>query len=162
MLTEKITMTIWGKQVQQKKTFWLTYGSLFKMWMSLSISNQYKASLSIMCKVIFGYVFTVQVVICVSFSLLDTVVSYQNESFSSKWELPLLPPSSLELWRKERAGKAALILMKNSQFDRTLRYMTSSVALRIPIAQFYCRSTIIPMKISPLNGPSAQFVTPIW
>ena len=53
-----------------------------------------------------------------------TVVSYQNESFSSKWELPFLPPSSLELWRKERARKAALILMKNSQFDRTLRYVT--------------------------------------
>ena len=27
----------------------------------------------------------------------DTVVSYQNESFSSKLELPFLPPSSLEL-----------------------------------------------------------------
>ena len=26
-----------------------------------------------------------------------------NESFPSKWELPCLPPSSLELWRKERA-----------------------------------------------------------
>ena len=50
-----------------------------------------------------------------------TVVSYQNESFSSKWELPFLPPSSLELWRKERARKAALILMKNSHFDRTLQ-----------------------------------------
>ena len=50
-----------------------------------------------------------------------TVVSYQNERFSSKWELPFLPPSSLELWRKERARKAALILMKNSHFDRTLR-----------------------------------------
>ena len=34
-----------------------------------------------------------------------TVVSYQNESFSSKWELPCLPPSSLELWRKERASR---------------------------------------------------------
>ena len=42
--------------------------------------------------------------------------------FSAKWELPLLPPSFLELWRNERARKAALILMKNSQFDRTLRY----------------------------------------
>ena len=57
--------------------------------------------------------------------VMYTVVSYQNESFSSKWELPFLPPSSLELWRKERARKAALILMKNSQFDRTLRYVTS-------------------------------------
>ena len=34
-----------------------------------------------------------------------TVVSYQNDSFSSKVELPCLPPSSLELWRKERAKK---------------------------------------------------------
>ena len=34
-----------------------------------------------------------------------TVVSYQNESFSSKWELPCLSPSSLELWRKERARR---------------------------------------------------------
>ena len=34
-----------------------------------------------------------------------TVVSYQNESFSSKWELPCLPPSSLELWRRERASR---------------------------------------------------------
>ena len=42
--------------------------------------------------------------------------------FLSKWELPFLPPSSLELWRKERARKAALILMKISHFDRTLRY----------------------------------------
>ena len=31
-----------------------------------------------------------------------TVVSYQNESFPSKWELPCLPPSSIELWRRER------------------------------------------------------------
>ena len=54
--------------------------------------------------------------------LLQWVVSYQSERFSSKWELPFLHPSSLELWRKERARKAALILMKNSQFDRTLRY----------------------------------------
>ena len=50
------------------------------------------------------------------------MVSYQSERFSSKWELPFLPPSSLELWRKERARKAALILMKISHFDRTLRY----------------------------------------
>ena len=35
----------------------------------------------------------------------DTVVSYQNESFSSRWELPCLPPSSLELWRRERASR---------------------------------------------------------
>ena len=34
-----------------------------------------------------------------------TVVSYQNESFSSKWELPCLPPSSLEICRKERARR---------------------------------------------------------
>ena len=33
----------------------------------------------------------------------NTVVSYQNECFSSKSELPCLPPSSLELWRRERA-----------------------------------------------------------
>ena len=32
-------------------------------------------------------------------------MSYQNESFSSKWELPCLPPSSLKLWRRERASK---------------------------------------------------------
>ena len=50
-------------------------------------------------------------------------MSYQNESFSSKWEQPFLLPSSLVLWRKERARKAALILMKNSHFDRTLRYL---------------------------------------
>ena len=35
--------------------------------------------------------------------LVCNVVSY--ESFSSKWELPCLPPSSLELWRKERAKR---------------------------------------------------------
>ena len=34
-----------------------------------------------------------------------TIVSYQNESFSSKWDLPCLPPSSLELWRRERASR---------------------------------------------------------
>ena len=33
------------------------------------------------------------------------MVSYQSESVSSKWELPFLPPSSLELWRKERAKR---------------------------------------------------------
>ena len=37
--------------------------------------------------------------------LMTTVMSYQNESVSSKWELPFLPPSSLELWRKERAKR---------------------------------------------------------
>ena len=30
---------------------------------------------------------------------------YQNESFSSKWELLCLPPSSIELWRRERASR---------------------------------------------------------
>ena len=35
------------------------------------------------------------------------------------------------------------------------------LALKIPAAQFYCRSTIMPMKISALNGPIAQYVTPI-
>ena len=45
-----------------------------------------------------------------------------------KWQIfikmraAFLAASSLELWRKERARKAALILMKNSHFDRTLRY----------------------------------------
>ena len=34
-----------------------------------------------------------------------TVVSYQNESFASKWELPCLPPSSLELCRREIASR---------------------------------------------------------
>ena len=33
------------------------------------------------------------------------VVSYQNESFSSKQELPCLPPSSLDLWRRKRASR---------------------------------------------------------
>ena len=46
-----------------------------------------------------------------------TVVSYQNESFSSKWELPFLPPSSLELWRKERARRP-LILIGTTVADR--------------------------------------------
>ena len=36
---------------------------------------------------------------------LRTVVSYQIESFSSKWVLPCLPPSSLELWWRERASR---------------------------------------------------------
>ena len=48
------------------------------MWMSLSTSNQYKTSLSTMCKVIFGYVFTVEVVICASFSLLDNFWTLEN------------------------------------------------------------------------------------
>ena len=42
------------------------------------------------------------------------MVSYQNERFSSKWELPFLPPSSLKLWRKEKARKVAPVLMKIS------------------------------------------------
>ena len=39
-----------------------------------------------------------------------------------QWGQGLIFDSSLELWRKERARKAALILMKNSHFVRTLRY----------------------------------------
>ena len=39
-------------------------------------------------------------------------MSYQNEIFSSKWELPSLPPSSLELWRKERARRHLSFLWK--------------------------------------------------
>ena len=57
-----------------------------------------------------------------NFGVSQTVVHSEIKSVSSKWELSFLLPSSLELWRKERASKAALILMKNSQFDRTLRY----------------------------------------
>ena len=54
---------------------------------------------------------------------LPTVVSYQIESFSSKWELPsLLSPSFITQGRMG-ASKAALILMKNSHFDRTPQYM---------------------------------------
>ena len=41
-----------------------------------------------------------------------TVVSYQNESFPSKWELPCLPPSSLELWKRERASRQLSFLWK--------------------------------------------------
>ena len=39
------------------------------------------------------------------FASRTTVVSHQSESVSSKWELPVLAPSSLELWRKERAKR---------------------------------------------------------
>ena len=54
--------------------------------------------------------------------ILFTVVSYQNESFSSKWELPsLLSPSFITQGRME-ARKAILILMKISHFDRTPLY----------------------------------------
>ena len=69
----------------------------------------------------------------------DTVVSYQSERFSSKWELPFLPPSSLEWWRKERARKAALILMKISHFDRTLRYLCWTITKYLKHAKFYLR-----------------------
>ena len=56
---------------------------------------------------------------------LPTVVSYQNESFSSKWELPsLLSPSFITRGRME-ARRAALILIKNSHFDRTPQYDNS-------------------------------------
>ena len=48
-----------------------------------------------------------------------TVVSYQNESFSSKWELPsLLSPFLITRGRMD-ARRVALILMKISHFDRT-------------------------------------------
>ena len=67
----------------------------------------------------------------------STAVSYQNESFSSKWELSVLPPSSLELWRKERARKAALSLMKNSQFDRTVRYSVAVCWTAVMIRKKY-------------------------
>ena len=54
-----------------------------------------------------------------------TVVSYESENFSLKWELSACchPPSiSLLFWWKEGARQVSLILMKNSHFDRTLRY----------------------------------------
>ena len=43
--------------------------------------------------------------VCVKkhFGVFCTVVFYQIESVRSKWELPMLPPSSLEVWRKKRA-----------------------------------------------------------
>ena len=48
-----------------------------------------------------------------------TVVSNQIESFSSKWKLlSFLSPSFITGGRME-ARKVALILMKNSHFDRT-------------------------------------------
>ena len=81
-----------------------------------------------------------------------TVVSYQSERFSSKWELPFLPPSSLELWREERARKAALILMKRSRFDQTLQYLTKGFSeWSIVFANAYAMRTFffqIPMFIS--------------
>ena len=52
-----------------------------------------------------------------------TVGSYKSDNFSLKWELPTCshPPSSNPLfWRKEGAKQAALLLMKNSHFNRTL------------------------------------------
>ena len=52
--------------------------------------------------------------------ILLYIVSYQIASFSSKWELPaLLSPSFIT---RGREGAKALILMKHSQFDRTLQY----------------------------------------
>ena len=60
---------------------------------------------------------------------VDTVVSCQIVSVSSKWELPLLPPSSLKLWRKNRAKKAVLILMKHSHLDRTRQERWESLFL---------------------------------
>ena len=61
----------------------------------------------------------------------STVVSYQNESFSSKWELPCLPPSFLELWRKERARRQLSFWWKNSHFNRTLRYVNANILPQI-------------------------------
>ena len=54
----------------------------------------------------------------------STIVSYQIESFSSKWELPSLLPPSIIIRGRMEAIKAALILMKNSHFDRTPHYLT--------------------------------------
>ena len=51
-----------------------------------------------------------------------TVVSYQFESFSSKWELPSLLSRSFITRGRMEARKTALILMTNSHFDRTLQY----------------------------------------
>ena len=63
-------------------------------------------------------------IICL-LSLFATVVSYQIESFSSKWELPsLLSPFFITRGRM-RASRAALILMKISHFDRTPLYIGS-------------------------------------
>ena len=53
----------------------------------------------------------------------STVVSYQSERFPSKWELPsLLSPFFITRGRME-ARRVALILMKNSHFDRTPQYI---------------------------------------
>ena len=57
-------------------------------------------------------------IICV-YKIFITVVSYQSERFSSKWELPsLLSPFFITRGRMGARG-AALILMKISHFDRT-------------------------------------------
>ena len=71
---------------------------------------------------------------------IPTVVSYQSERFSSKWELPFLPPSSHELWRKERTWKTTLILMKCSQFDRTLRSLVGSYNIFLTSHILFIRS----------------------
>ena len=88
-------------------------------------------TLSNSCKKIKFDFFIRSIQLHVSETLSDTVVSYQNESFSSKWELPFLPPSSLELWRELRARKAALTLMKSFHFDWTLRYLTKTNAFSV-------------------------------
>ena len=54
-----------------------------------------------------------------------TVVSYQNEFFIKMRAAYLLSPSSITQGRMG-ASKAALILMKNSHFDRTLQYIAGN------------------------------------
>ena len=50
-------------------------------------------------------------------------VSYQSESFSSKWELPFLPhPTSSYEGKREQEGSSKFD--KNYNFDWTLRYLT--------------------------------------
>ena len=53
------------------------------------------------------------------FSAFVTIVSYQIQSFSSKWELPSLLSTSFITLGGMEAIKAALILTKNSHFDST-------------------------------------------
>ena len=74
--------------------------------------------------------------------MTGTVVSYQIESFSSKWELPsLLSPSFITQGRME-AIKAAFILMKNSHFERTPQH-----TIKICVSYFWrCPETSRPSK----------------
>ena len=97
----------------------------------------------------------------------NTVVSYQNESFSSKWELPCLPPSSLELWRRERASRQLSFWWKTliliGHYGRIESFLETGpdylFSIHRPQRVFSWRSQTTGLEGSDVCGSAARLLT---